>query len=198
MGRWPRPRSLSATACRIKRLDVVDRKRLELEHAAAADQRAVDREEGIFGGRADQDHHALLHVGQQHVLLGLVEAVDLVDEQQRPLAGGRKPIVGLGQDFAQLLHAAGHRADLAEMAAGGAGQQSGQRGFARARRAVENHRAQAVGRQQPPQQLPFAEKMPLADELVERARPHPRRQGLGVPPIRGFAGVKQRHALRWC
>ncbi len=35
--------------------------------------------------------------GKQHVLLGLVEAVDLVDEQQRPLARGRKPVPGLGR-----------------------------------------------------------------------------------------------------
>ena len=193
MGRWPRPRSRSATARRIKRLDVVDRERLELEHAAAAHQRAVDGEEGVFGGRADEDHHALFHARQQHVLLGLVEAVDLVDEQQRPLAGGRQPIVGLGEDFPQLLHAAGHRADLAEVAAGGAGQQPGQRGLARARRAVEDHRAQPIGGQQPAQQLSFAQEMPLADELLQRARPHPRRQGLGFPPVRSFAGVKKGH-----
>ena len=163
-----------------QRLDVVARKRLELEDAAAADQRAVDREERVFGGRADEDHHALFHVGQQHVLLGLVEAVDFVDEQQRPLALGREPVVGRREDFAQFLHAAGDRADLLEMAAAFAGQQPGQRGLARARRTVEDHRAEPIGRQQPAEQFPFAEKVLLADELVERGRPHPRRQAAAL------------------
>ncbi len=41
---------------------------------------------GFSRRRPDEDHVALLHVRQEHVLLGLVEAMDLVDEQQRPLA----------------------------------------------------------------------------------------------------------------
>ena len=53
----------------------------------------------------------------------------------------------------------------------------------RARRAVEDHRAQAVGRQQPAQQLALAEEMLLADELVQRGRPHPRRQRLGAAAV---------------
>ena len=142
---------------------------------------------GILGRRADQDHHAVLDVGQQHVLLGLVEAVDFVDEQQRSLAVGREPIAGRGEDFAQFLHAAGDRADLAEVASRGAGQQPGERGLARAGRAVEDHRPEPIGRQQPPQQFALAEEMLLADELVERSRPHPRRQRLGFQAILGFS-----------
>ena len=45
-----------------------------------------------------------------------------------------------------------------------------QRRFAGARRTVEDDRAQPIGRQQPPQQLAFAQKMLLADELVQRCR----------------------------
>ena len=72
-------------------------KRLELEDAAAADQGAVDREERVLGRRPHEDHFALLHARQEHVLLGLVEAMDLIDEQQRPLAVGRQPVVGLAR-----------------------------------------------------------------------------------------------------
>ena len=55
--------------------------RFELEDAAAADQRPVDAEIGVFGGRANQDDGAVFHPGQKGVLLGLVEAVYLVDEE---------------------------------------------------------------------------------------------------------------------
>ena len=41
--------------------------------------------------RADQTDHAALHIRQQHVLLRLVEPVDLVDEQDR-LPGPRSDI----------------------------------------------------------------------------------------------------------
>ena len=88
-----------------QRLDVVVAQRLELEDAAAADQGAVDGEERVLGRRPDEDHFALLHARQEHVLLGLVEAVDLVDEQQRPLAVGRQAVVGGGEHLAEFLHA---------------------------------------------------------------------------------------------
>ena len=109
--------------------------------------------------------------------------MDFVDEQQRLLSAGRKAVVGLGQDFAQLLHAAGDRADLLEMAAALLGQQPGQGGLARARRTVEDHRTEAVGRQQPAEQLPFAQEMLLPDELGERGGPHPRGQRLGPAAV---------------
>ena len=187
------PALLVGNRAEQQRFDVVDRKRLKLKDAAAADQRAVDREERILGGRADQNHHAFLDVGQQHVLLGLVEAVDFVDEQQRPPPLGRKPVVGGGQHLAKFLHAGGDRRKLLKMAAAFAGQQPGERGLARAGRTVKNHRAQPIGLQQPPQQFPFAQKMLLADELVERKRPHPRRQRLRFASIRLFAGFEEGH-----
>jgi hypothetical protein len=83
----PQPRRRSASARRRSVL-MSSATAAELKDLAAADQRAVDGEERVFGGRADERHHALFHVGQQHVLLGLVEAVDLVDEQQRLAAAG--------------------------------------------------------------------------------------------------------------
>ena len=134
--------------------------------------------------------------GKQRVLLGLVEAVNLVDEQQRPLAAAGQVVAGLVEHFAQLLHAAGHRRKLAELALARGRQQPGQRRLARARRAVEDHRAQPIGRQQSPQQLSLAQKMLLADELVERRRPHPRRQRLGLAEIVGFGfGEQVGHVL---
>ncbi len=56
-------------------LDVLVGKRFELEDLAPRDQRCVQGEEGVLRGGTDQNHHTVLHVVQQHVLLGPVEAV---------------------------------------------------------------------------------------------------------------------------
>ena len=53
----------------------------------ARQQGAGQRERRVLGGRADQRDRAVLDLGEQAVLLRAVEAVDLVDEQQRALAG---------------------------------------------------------------------------------------------------------------
>ena len=59
-----------------------------LQHvdAAAREQRRDHLERRVLGGRADQGHGAALDVRQERVLLRLVEAVDLVDEEDRALA----------------------------------------------------------------------------------------------------------------
>ncbi len=49
-------------------------------------ERAVELEGRVLGGGADQHDRAVLDIGQEAVLLGAVEAMDLVDEQQRALA----------------------------------------------------------------------------------------------------------------
>ena len=61
---------------------------LEHVHAAAREQRRVHLERRVLGGRADQGHGAPLDVRQERVLLGLVEAVDLVDEEDRARGRG--------------------------------------------------------------------------------------------------------------
>ena len=55
---------------------------LQGEQQRTGEQRADDREERVLGCRADEADPAVLHRGQQGVLLCLAEAVDLVDEQQ--------------------------------------------------------------------------------------------------------------------
>ena len=54
--------------------------RLEDVDAAAREQRGDEFEGRILGGGADQADVAALDVGQEGVLLRLVEAMDLVDE----------------------------------------------------------------------------------------------------------------------
>src|SRR5256884_5521453 len=60
------------------------REGFEAEDAAAGEQRRYDLEGGVLGRGPDQCHGAAFDVGQDGVLLGLVEAVELVDEEDGP------------------------------------------------------------------------------------------------------------------
>src|SRR5262249_22457220 len=61
--------------------------RLELESGETRKQRRVDVEGRVLGGHSDQDDLAALYGRKQDVLLGAVEMMDLVDEEQGPPAG---------------------------------------------------------------------------------------------------------------
>ena len=63
--------------------EVVVGERLEREQQRPREQRRDHRERRVLGRRRDQDDPAVLDAGQQCVLLGLGEAVDLVEEQHR-------------------------------------------------------------------------------------------------------------------
>ena len=54
---------------------------VEDQHLRAAEQRGVEFETGILGGRTDQGDGAVLDEGQETVLLGAVEAVYLIHQQ---------------------------------------------------------------------------------------------------------------------
>ena len=76
----------------------------------------VDREGGVLRGGAEEDQLSRLHVGEKHVLLLLVEAVDLVHEEDRRHVAQSVLILRLLCDRADVLHprsAAGERAEWA-------------------------------------------------------------------------------------
>ena len=64
-----------------QRCNLVFCKRLQHVDAAAGEQRGDDLEGRIFGGCSDQPNCSALHVGQECILLCLVEAMDFIDEQ---------------------------------------------------------------------------------------------------------------------
>ena len=66
--------------------DRVRVERMKHQHPRARQQRGVELEGWIFGGGPDQYDRAVLHHGQKRVLLRAIEAMHLVDEQQRALA----------------------------------------------------------------------------------------------------------------
>ncbi|GAA3269548.1 hypothetical protein GCM10020258_42320 [Sphingomonas yabuuchiae] len=59
---------------------------MEDQYLRPAQKGGVEFEGGILRRRADQRDRAILDKGQEAVLLRTVEAVDLVHEQQCPLA----------------------------------------------------------------------------------------------------------------
>ena len=90
--------SSSAAPRRTTARSVSARVRLELVDLRPREQRRVDLEVRVLGRRADQRQQAVLDAGQQRILLRLVEAVDLVEEEDRPPAARAEP-------FARLLRA---------------------------------------------------------------------------------------------
>ena len=141
----------------------------ELEDAAAADQGPVDAKVGVLGGGADEDDRAVLHPGQEGVLLGFVPAVDLVDKEDGPLAVERPPLLGLLGHAAYIGHAGQDRVQRLKVAAGGVGDDGGQGRLARAGRPVKDDRRELVGLDGAAQQAAGPDDVFLADEFVEGA-----------------------------
>ena len=134
--------ALAVGQCAIEQdADVGGGQRLENVDPAAAQQRGGELEAGIFSGGADQGDDATLHVGKKGVLLGPVEAVDLVAEENRSPPQTVAPDLGFPDDFPDPGNSFGHRAEADEFALGVAGDEVGQGGLARARRSPENRAA---------------------------------------------------------
>jgi hypothetical protein len=183
-----------------ERAEVVGGQRLEDEDAGARQERGDDLERRVLGGGADEDDRAALDVRQERVLLRLVEAMDLVDEEQDRLAAAAQLVLGLRDHLSQLLHPVQHGGEPDGAHAARLAQQPRQRGLAGARRTPQDERFEPSARQQIAQDPAGAEEMLLADELVDRPRPHALRQrGAGR---HGRRGRRLREQLRlprhWC
>ena len=126
-------------------------------------------------GRADEHDRAVLDVGEQHVLLGLVEAVNLVDEEDGPHAA--QLVAGLIADLADVGDIGDDARAAHEVALGGLGDDFRECGLAAAGRTEENDVREAVRLDHTTQQLALAEDVALADNLLKGPRTHPRRKG---------------------
>ena len=133
--------------------------RPELVDLGAREQRRVDLEVGVLGRRADQRQQPLLDRGQQRVLLGLVEAVDLVEEEDRRPAR-RAALLGPRDHLADLGAAGVDRRELLEGAARPGGDDPRQRRLAGAGRAVEDGAVRLAGLDRDPQRRARAEQVP--------------------------------------
>ena len=97
-----------------QRPDVGRIQRLQHEHPRAREQRAVDFKAGVLGGGADQGDGAVFGGREQAILLGLVEAMNLVHEQHGAGTARIQPAAGEIDDLADAGHALGDRAERLE------------------------------------------------------------------------------------
>src|SRR5262249_51530883 len=106
-------------------------------HLAARKQRAIELEAGIFGGGADQGHCSPLDMREKGVLLGPVEAMDLVAKEDR--AATQYPsLFRLAHNFFDPGNPVEHRRELDKLPIGVMGDQPGNGGLAGPRRSPEH------------------------------------------------------------
>src|SRR2546427_969457 len=104
----PSPLGLSVDRPPHDRPDVLRRQRLQYEHPTPRQQRLGQLEARVLGGGADQRDDAVLDPGEKGILLRLVEAVDLVAEQDRAATLVLESLLRLLDDLAHPPHALGH------------------------------------------------------------------------------------------
>ena len=141
-------------------------------HPRARQQRAHHLEGRVLGGCADERERAVLEKRQERVLLHLVEAVYLVEEQQRRATLAR-PHCARGFDRgADILHARHDGRQRDELRVGGLRDEPRQRRLAAARRTPEDQGMKLPRGDARRQRLAGPEDVLLPDELLEIARPH--------------------------
>ena len=140
---------------------------------------------------------AALDVGQESVLLGFVEAVDFVDEEDGARAEGRG-FFGVDHDLLDFFDAGEDGGEFDEAGAGLFGDDFGEGGLADAGRAPEDDRGGIVALDQHAERLAGPEEMLLAGELVEGAGAHALGERSGGRVPRGLEvgrGSEETHAF---
>jgi len=145
---------------------------------------------------ANQLNNPSFDVWQKHVLLGLVEPVNFINEQNGGLAFVLEAIGGGGEHPAHVGNVRFHAAEPFEMAASAPGDDLGQGGLARARRTIKDKGLDPIRLDGPPKELPWPKDMGLASKFFQIPGPHPSCQRLA--PERGLLvrGILYRLARR--
>ena len=156
--------------------DLVVGERVEREDAGAGEERGDDLERRVLGGRADERHGAVLDVGEDGVLLGLVEAVHLVDEEDGAEVLGGAYLAGLLDGLPEVGDAGGDGGDADEVRFREPGDEPRERRLAGAGGAPEHHGGHLAGADGALQHVAFAEEVKLPDVLLERAGAHAGRE----------------------
>jgi len=158
--------------------DVILTKRLQHEDPGTREERRDDLERRVLGRRADERDIALLDVRQHRVLLTLVEAVDLVDEQDGALAGGAAQLASLLDHATQIGDPGRDRGEGDESGLPAIRRDGGERRLPSAGWSPEDHRRDLPCVDGLAQDPARADQVGLTDELVEVARTDACRQWL--------------------
>ena len=162
--------------------------------------RALSDERGL-GGRFALAPDAAAHL----VLLGLVEAVHLVDEQNGLGTGQAQLLAGLLDRRPYVLHSGRNRRQLDETPLRHLADDMGEGGLARPRRPPQHQRHGRIMINQLAERGAGAGQVLLADHLVQVARAHPHGQRRGRPGSlltglveeAGGPAVIRRHATQY-
>ena len=165
---------------------LLGRERLELVHLRARDEGGVDLVVRVLGGGPDQRHEPRLDAGEQRVLLRLVEAVDLVEEEDRAPARRAERLACPRENLAHVLDRRGHGRQLLERRARRRGDDPRERRLAAAGRAVQDRGVHAILLDRVPQGRALAEHVLLPDELGQgrRSKPLGQRRNLAAARVR--------------
>ena len=126
--------------------------------------------------RTDETQQAALDIGQQDILLGFVEAVNLINEENGLLGGVLKTVRSLGDHTTDVRHIALNPAQTLESGARRGGDDLGKTRLPNARRPIQNDRRNSIRLNRAAQEFPWAKDVPLADVFIQRPRTHPRCQ----------------------
>src|SRR5262249_39544052 len=138
---------------------------------------AVELERRILGGGADQRDDARLDGWKEGILLRAVEPMNLVAEENGA-ATETAPVFGFAHDLADTRHAIRDGTEGDKLAVGVPCHQPRECRLPGTGRSPENRAPDIATPDALTQRFPRAEQLFLADELLEGARTHPRREWL--------------------
>jgi hypothetical protein len=165
--------------------------RLEHINPAAREQRGINLEGRILGCGPDQPDIPFLDMRQERILLRLIEAMNLVDEHDRP--GPILPCpLRVSHDLLDLFDPGEHRREFNKLRLGHIGDDFGERSLARTWRAPEDDGASVIALDRNPQRLPRPDQMFLPYIRVQGARTH----AIGERPRSIVRAAGIRHGLK--
>ena len=152
------------------------------EDLAPGQKSGIDLKGRILRSRPHQNDASLFHKGQEGVLLGLVEPVNLVRKEQGP--NPHPPVLlRLVHDLLHFLDAACHRAEFHKFRPGLPGDNPGQGRLAHAGRPPENHGRNLILLNQLAQDFPRPHQVLLPHIFLQGLRPQAAGQRRSPIPV---------------
>ena len=180
-------------------VDRAIRERLQAHHARPGQQCRIDLERRVLRGGAEQCDQPAFDMRKHRILLRLVEAMDLIDEEDGALSNTCALARAL-DDRAQVGHAGCCCTHRLERGCSQRRDKHRHRRLAGTRWSPQDHRRNLTGIECAAQHTPLPQHVFLAHELVERPRPHARRQWRVVDGFLAMliAGAPRRAAEQLC